>query len=269
MEQNKKKLRIKLLSWIAALCIAQLMVEKVFFDIPKPMMDKDIEFYQPKSELESNLREMNLYIHEKNLISKLSIETGEKTVNDEYMAILREYHSQMLELYNIISSKPFLMSIEKMSNSIGVSVGYTNSEQCLFINNSKEIYNRLVQEYPSLIEKLSQRPDAIMRIHQRIYSVKPEKDESGEYNVDGMIERMDIIRDLMEDPYLAVRKNNTEALQEINQFLARFDDLHAIYTRCAESYNREVKNMTGIRDVVSFLIFIVLTLLVYRKEIIS
>ncbi|GAM68675.1 hypothetical protein JCM19236_997 [Vibrio sp. JCM 19236] len=38
-----------------------------------------------------------------------------------------------------------------------------------------------------------------MRIHQRINSVKPEKNENGEYNVDGMVERLEIIRDLMQD----------------------------------------------------------------------
>ncbi|HIF9162485.1 hypothetical protein [Photobacterium damselae] len=269
MEQSKKKLRIKLVSWIAALCIAQFMVDKVIFDIPKPMMDKDIEFYQPKSDLDSNLRNMNLYIHDKDLISDLSIETGQKIVNDKYMVTLREYHSQMLELYNLISSKPVLMSIEKMSDDIVTSLKYTNSEQCLFIDGSKDIYNKLVQEYPLLIERLSQRPGAIMRIHQRINSIKPEKDENGEHNVDGMVERLEIVRDLMQDPYLAVRKDNTEALQEINQFLVRFDNLHAIYTRCAKSYNSEVKNMTDIRDVVNFLIFIVLTIFVYRKEILS
>ncbi|WP_373943496.1 hypothetical protein L0991_06090 [Vibrio chagasii] len=269
MEQSKKELRIKLFSWIAVLCIAQFMVDKVIFDIPKPMMDKDIEFYQPKSDLDSNLRNMNLYIHDKDLISELSIETGQKTVNDEYIAILREYHNQMLELYNLVSSKPVLMSIEKMADNIAVSLEYTNSDQCLFIDDSKDIYNKLVQEYPTLIERLSQRPDAIMRIHKRIYSVKPERNENGEYNLDGMVERIEIIRDLMQDQYLAVRKGNTEALQEINQFLVRFDDLHAVYTRCAKNYNSEVKNMTDIRDVVSFLIFIVLTVLVYRKEILS
>lgn len=52
MEKSKKKSRIKLLSWIAALCIAQFMTDRFFFNIPKPMMDKDIEFYQPKSDLE-------------------------------------------------------------------------------------------------------------------------------------------------------------------------------------------------------------------------
>lgn len=269
MEQSKKNLRIKLFSWIAALCIAQFMVDKVIFDVPKPMMDKDIEFYQPKSDLDSNLRSMNLYIHDKDLISELSINTGKKTVNDEYMVILREYHSQMLELYNLISSKPILMSIEKMVDNISTSLEYTNSDQCLLVDNSKDIYNKLVQEYPSLIERLSQRPEAIMRIHKRIYSVDLESYEAGEYNVDGMVERVEIIRDLMQDPYLAVRKDNTEALQEINQFLVRFDDLHAVYTRCAQSYNSEVKNMTDIRDVLSFLIFIVLTILIYRKEILS
>ncbi|GAM68674.1 hypothetical protein JCM19236_996 [Vibrio sp. JCM 19236] len=68
---------------------------------------------------------------------------------------------------------------------------------------------------------------------------------------------------------MAVRKDNTEALLEINQFLVHFDVLHAVYTRCAENYNNEVKNKKDIRDVVSFFIFIVLTVLTYRKEILS
>lgn len=218
MEPNKKKLQIKLFSWIAALSVAQFMVDKVVFDIPKPMMDKDIEFYQPKNNLDSSLLSMNLYIHDKDLISELSIETGQKKVNDKYLTILREYHNQMLELYSLISSKSILMSIEKMADNIAVSLEYTNSEQCLLIDDSKDTYTKLVQEYPSLIKRLSQRPEAILRIHQRIYSVEPGKDENGDYNVDGMIQRVDIIRDLMQNPYLAVRKDNTQALQEINHF---------------------------------------------------
>lgn len=245
------------------------MVDKIIFYTPQPMMDKDIEFYLPKSELDSNLRTMNTYIHDKNLISKLSIESGQKNINDEYISILREYHNQMLGLYSLISAKPVMMSIEKMGDNIKTSLEYTNSEKCLLINDSKDTYDNLIKNFPPIMETLSQRPNAIMRIHQRIYNVKPEKNKNGEYNVDGMVERIDIIRDLMHDPYLAVRKDNAEALQEINQFLVNFDALHAVYTSCAESYNSKVKNITDIRDVVSFIIFIILTILIYHKEILS
>lgn len=245
------------------------MVDKIIFHTPQTMMDKDIDFYLPKSGLDSNLRNMNIYIHDKNLISKLSIELGQKNINDEYISILREYHNQMLELYSLIYAKPVIMSIEKMGNNIKKSLEYTNSEKCLLINDSMETYDNLIKDFPQIMKALSQRPNAIRRIHQRIYNVKPEKNKNGEYNVDGMIERIEIIRDLMHDPYLAVRKDNTEALQEINQFLVNFDALHAIYVNCAESYNSKVQNITDIRDVVSFVIFIILTLLIYSKEILS
>ncbi|WAF69199.1 hypothetical protein NRK98_03895 [Aeromonas dhakensis] len=269
MEKSKKKSRIKLLSWIAALCIAQFMTDRFFFNIPKPMMDKDIEFYQPKSDLEKNLRDMNIYIHDKNLISQLSIETGQKSVDDTYMFILREYHAQMLELYRMILSKPVAMSINKMIENIAISIKYTNSDQCIMVGNSNETFDNLINEYPSLIERLNQRPEAIIKIHQRIYNVMPMKDEHENYNTDGLIERIEIIRDLMQDPYLSVRKDNTEALQEINQFLALFDDLHTVYTRCAENYNNKIKNMEEYRDVASFILFILLTFFIYCKEILN
>ncbi|MCF5763038.1 hypothetical protein K3H47_03600 [Aeromonas veronii] len=269
MERSKKKSRIKLLSWIAALCIAQFMTDRFFFNIPKPMMDKDIEFYQPKSDLEKNLRDMNIYIHDKNLISQLSIETGQKSVDDTYMFTLREYHAQMLELYRMILSKPVAMSINKMNENIAISIKYTNSDQCIMVDNSNKTFDNLINEYPSLIERLNQRPEAIIKIHQRIYNVMPMKDEHGNYNADGLIERIEIIRDLMQDPYLSVRKDNTEALQEINQFLALFDDLHTVYTRCAENYNNKIKNMEEYRDVASFILFILLTFFIYCKEILN
>ena len=73
----------------------------------------------------------------------------------------------------------------------------------------------------------------------------------------------------MQDPYLSVRKDNTEALQEINQFLALFDDLHTVYTRCAENYNNKIKNMEEYRDVANFILFILLTFFIYSKEILN
>ena len=214
---KQTKLKIRFLSWIAALTIMHLMVEKVFFEIPKPMMDKDIEFYQPKSEAESSLREMNLYIHDKNLITELTIETGKKKVDDDYMVVLREYHNQMLELYRIISSKTLAMSINKMSENIDISRKYTGSDQCLIIDGTQDVYNKLIVEYPPLINKINERPQAILNIHKRIFNIAPEEDANGEFNVDGAIERIDIIRELMDDPYLSVRKNNTAALLEINE----------------------------------------------------
>lgn len=270
MNNKTKKIKlIKIFVWITILTIVQLAVDKIFFDIPKLMMDKDIEFYQPKNEADSSLREMNLYMHDKNLISQLSIQTGKKTIDDSYMSVLRDYHSQMLELYKIVISKPILMSIDKMSENIEIARKYTNSDQCLFIDGSQDTYNLLVKEYAPLIKKINRRPEAILNIHKRILGVPPEKDENGDFSVEGAIERLDITVKLMEDPYLAVRKDNTKALHEINQFMMNFDRLHSIYRQCAQSYNQKVSKLTGYKDTISYLIFLVLTVLVYRKEMLN
>ena len=270
MNNKTKKIKlIKIFNWIAILTIAHFAVDKILFGIPKPMMDKDIEFYQPKSEADSSLREMNLYMHDKNLISELSIQTGKKTIDDSYMSLLRDYHRQMLELYKIIISKPILMSIDKMSENIEIARKYTNSDQCLLIDGSQDTFNLIAKEYTPLIKKINERPTAIINIHKRILDVPPEKDENGDFSVEGAIERLDIIVKLMEDPYISVRKDNTEALLEINQFMMNFDRLHSIYLQCAQSYNEKVTDLTGYKDAISYLIFLVLTVLVYSKEMLN
>ncbi|GEM_PF-2080184 len=269
MRDTKKGTKIKLASWIAALAISQVCFDKLVFDIPTPMLVKDIELYQPRSALESSLRQMNLYIHDKNLIADLSIQTGKKTINEEYIKTLKEYHSQILQLYKIVSSKAIWMAIEKMGDDIITSINYTKSNQCLLIDGTKNTYDKLVSDLPLLIEKLKQRPGAIIQIQKRINNASPSHDELGQISVDAVVEKLNIVTDLMEDPFLAVRKENTEALKEINNFLYLFDDLYEIHSSCAVSYNEAIKNSIFIKEIVNYLLFILLTILIYRKELIN
>lgn len=261
--------RVKIIVWISVLAIGQKMIDSLIFDIPKSIEDNDISYYQPRSELQQNLSELNKHIHEENLVHEISLITGEKTVNDDYMITLREYHSQILGLYTLINSKPVQMSINKMSAHIIKSIKYINSPQCLFVNDSKDTYSRLIETFPSLMESLSKRDDAIYDIHKRISNVKPEFDENGKQDAEALIERVDILNDLFKNPYLGVREGHFDVINEIDLFLLEFDNLHAIYMNCAESFNSEVKESNEYKKYISFIFFLIITLLIYHKEILN
>lgn len=263
---NKK---IKLAAWLAALAIGQQTLDLLVFEVPKPLADNDISFYQPRSDLQHSLSQINKGIREKKLSEELTIQTGEKSINDEYLSKLRNYHSQLLEMYSLILSKPVGMSVEKMFHNIVRSLEYTNSTQCLLIDGKKDEYTKLFDGFSTTVENIGSRRESILKIHSRIFSVMPELDENGEQSAEAIIERVEIINDLVKDPYLGIGTGHSVLIDEIDIFLSEFDSLHNIYMNCAREYNERVADDSRLKKYISYLFFLIVTILMYWKELLG
>jgi len=257
--------KIKVVLWITVVGILQFSVEKLLFqDPPKPKYT-EIELYKPRAELEYRLSSLLRHINDSNYYQNLSIETGGKTLDYNYVNTLIKYHGEILQLYEMSRSKEMLLSFEAMGKELIRILDFNGNDSCLS-GQAYGDFKSTAGETALIMKKLVDKETNIRDFDQRFLSVKPDRDENGGFNTEAATEKLLLIKELMSNPYLFIRMKEVDPFNDFRVYMDHFDVMHNAYQSCAESYSKKVKDRSEMKLIIQFLLFFSLTLGLYRKE---
>ncbi|MCG6214709.1 hypothetical protein [Vibrio furnissii] len=189
--------------WIAVLAIAFLLVDKVIYKDLGNIEYKEIELYEPRENLEYRLTELFRVIRDKKYYEKLNIENQKQTIDEDYISTLLIYHNDMLGLYELTRSKDIALSLEYMSKELEKTFTKMNDASCAY-NTDYGDFRTAQKELPLLLEKLTVKQQNLINFGKSIRAAKPDYDQNGEYDTEAVINKIELIKKLMEDPYLFV-----------------------------------------------------------------
>ncbi|WP_322843913.1 hypothetical protein [Pseudomonas sp. B33.4] len=258
---NKK---IMLCSWVAAISIAQVLIDKVFFPENEKIGRRESELYQPMSELQYKQQQVIRIIRDREYINQLDPGFGQKTVDQKYMNTLLDYHREMVNLYDITTSKTLLFSISEMATD----VAKMSKDFGLCIQESqREEFFKATMEIIPLTEKMLQTKSKIIDFDTRVRAAEPDRDAQGNLVVEAASKHLKMIIEFMKDPDLLIRVNKEETpLNDIDKFVEYYNVIHLGYGDCTRAYSEESENSANYKLFYQIIIFLLLTYVIYRKD---
>ncbi len=252
--------------WIAILAIAFLLVDKVIYKDLSNIEYKEIELYEPRANLEYRLTALFRDIRDKKYYEELNIENQKQTIDGEYISTLLTYHNDVIGLYELTRSKDIALSLEYISKELEKIFTKMNDASCAY-NADYGDFKTAQKELPILLEKLTAKQNNLIEFGKSIRAAKPDYDQNGKYDTEAVIKKIEVLNKLMTDPYLFVRFNKVDPFKDFNLFMDNFDGLHGAYKSCTHHYAKEIAVQKNWKLFWQFLISILITVIVYRRDI--
>ena len=252
--------------WIAVLGIAFLLIDKVIYKDLGNIKYKEIELYEPRANLEYRLTALFRDIRDNKYYERLNIDNQKQTIDGEYVSTLLTYHNDVLGLYELTRSKDIALSLEYMSKELKNIFTKTNDASCAY-NTDYGDFKTAQKELPLLLKKLKVKQQNLINFDKSIKAANPDYDQNGEYDTEAVLNKIDLVKKLMEDPYLFVRFKKEDPFKDFNLFMDNFDGLHGAYKSCTLQYAKEIELQKNWKLFWQFLISILITVVVYRRDI--
>jgi hypothetical protein len=258
--------KIQFSIWIALLGVAFLIVDKVIYKDLGNIEYKEIELYEPRANLEYRLTALFRDIRDKKYYEELNIENQKQTIDGEYVTTLLKYHNDVLGLYELTRSKEIALSLEYMSKELEKIFTKMNDASCAY-NTDYGDFKTAQKELPLLLDKLTAKQQNLIKFGKSIRAAKPDYDQNGEYDTEAVINKIELINKLTIDPYLFVRFKKEDPFKDFNLFMDNFDGLHGAYKSCTLHYANDIEAQKNWKLFWQFLISILITVIVYRRDI--
>lgn len=257
--------KVVLCVWIAVISIVQLLIDKVFFPENEKFERRESELYQPMSELQYKQQQVIREIRDKNYLSQLSPDFGKQTVDQKYMDTLLNYHREMINLYEITTSRTLLFAIAEMSSDVAKMS--TNTNEFCIKGEQKDEFLKATNAIIPLAEKMLATKTRMLDFDARVRAAKPDHDEKGNMVVEEAAEHLKMIFELMKEPDLLVRfKADESPLQDIDKFVGYYNVIHLAYGECSRVYQDKNDSSENWKLFWQILSFLLLTVGVYKKD---
>lgn len=259
---NKKLL---LCGWVAVISIAQLFIDKVVFPEGEKFQRRESELYQPMSELQYKQQQVIRVIRERNYFNQLDTAQGERTIDQNYINTLLDFHREIVNLYEITTSKTLLFAISEMATDVGKMTEGMNAI-CVDESHREEFFKATTGFIP-LTQKMIDTRFKILDFDARVRSAKPDRDEKGVMVVEAASDHIKLILEMMQEPDLLVRFKDTEnPLHDIDKFVQYYNIIHLGYGECTQAYAAKVESYEDHKLFWQVVVFLLLTFVMYRKD---